>query len=237
MRRLHLQCEYKPVEPRDEAPLVGEVRVERGEARGVLLTPESYDPSQLYPLITVFHGAGRQDELLLKACRKQPNERQAFFFIPRSVAPTWDLIADGPPVDVEFLEYAWDLIYRRYPIDPAQRCLIGYSDGASYALSMALSNPGYFAAAMVWAAGFVLLDRNGYSPEGEKTRLYLEYGTHDQLFSFEEIALPMRDNLERAGHDVTFSVDEGGRHMPSGSFQSEALDWYFEAAGKPIPDR
>ncbi len=65
---------------------------------------------------------------------------------------------------------------------------------------------------------------------GEKMRLYLEYGTHDQLFSFEEIALPMRDNLERAGHDVTFSVDEGGRHRPSGSFQREALDWYFAAA-------
>ena len=29
---------------------------------------------------------------------------------------------------------------------------------------------------------------------------------------------------------VTFSVDEGGRHMPSGSFHIEALDWYFKAA-------
>ena len=99
---------------------------------------------------------------------------------------------------------------------------------------MALSNPGYFAAAMIWAAGFVLIDQNGYASEGEKTRLYLEYGTHDPLFSFEEIALPMRDNLERAGHDVTFSIDEGGRHMPSGSFQNEALDWYFEGI-RPCP--
>jgi hypothetical protein len=232
MRRLQLQCEHKPVEPFEEAALVGDVHVEQGEGRGVLLTPEPYDPNLQYPLFTIFHGAGRQDELLAKASRGQPNERQAFFFIPRSIAPTWDLIVDGPAVDVEFLEFAWDLIYRRYAIDPAQRCLIGYSDGASYALSMALSNPGYFAAAMVWAAGFVLLDRNGYDQQGQKARLYLEYGTHDQLFSFEEIALPMRDNLERAGHDVTFSVDEGGRHMPSGSFQREALDWYFEGARK-----
>ena len=232
MPRLQLQCDHKQVEPLDEAPLVGEVRVEEGPARGVLLTPEPYETSRVYPLITVFHGAGRQDELLLRACRKQPNERQAFFFIPRSVAPTWDLIAGGPPVDVEFLEYAWDLIYRRYPIDPHARCLIGYSDGASYALSLALSNPGYFAAAMVWAAGFVVLDRNGPSQAGEKARLYLEYGTHDPLFSFEQIALPMRENLERAGYDVTFSVDEGGRHMPSGSFQREALDWYFDPTGE-----
>jgi hypothetical protein len=48
------------------------------------------------------------------------------------------------------------------------------------------------------------------------------------LFTLGALALLTRDNLERAGHDVTFSVDEGGRHMPSGSFQREALDWYFE---------
>jgi hypothetical protein len=47
MRRLHLQCEHKPVESRDEAPLVGEVHVEQQEARGVLLTPEPYDPNTL----------------------------------------------------------------------------------------------------------------------------------------------------------------------------------------------
>jgi hypothetical protein len=94
-----------------------------------------------------------------------------------------------------------------------------------------------FSAVMVWAAGFLVLDPRTavafreHGPPASKPRIYLEYGTHDQLFDFETVALPMRDNLERIGFDVTFSVDEGGRHMPSGSFHTEALDWYFEAAG------
>ena len=40
------------------------------------------------------------------------------------------------------------------------------------------------------------------------------------------------DHLESGGTPaVEFSVDEGGRHWPSGSFQPEALDWYFGRPG------
>jgi predicted esterase len=106
---------------------------------------------------------------------------------------------------------------------------MGYSDGASYALSVGLSNPGLFSALIAWAAGFVVVDPEGFDAAAAKPRVYLEYGSHDELFPFEQVALPMRRRLERAGCDVTFSVDEGGRHWPSGSFQREALDWYFGA--------
>ena len=229
MERMTLQVVHKAVEPRDEESPTGFVQIEHGEARGVLLTPEEIDPSRLYPLFTVFHGAGRQDEMLVKACRREPEARQAFFFIPRSVAPTWDLIAGGEGEDLAFLEHAWDLIYRRYPIDPERQSVIGYSDGASYALSLALSSPGFFDAALCWAAGFVVMDRRAVGEESRRTRMYLEYGTHDELFGFKEVALPMRERLETAGYAVEFSVDEGGRHWPSGDFQSQALDWYFQS--------
>jgi predicted esterase len=228
MERLSLRLDHKEMEPRDEVSPTGFVQIEQGPARAILLTPDEIDPDARYPLVTVFHGAGRQDEMLVKACRDEPERRQALFLVPRSVEPTWDLIAGNGEADLEFLEHAWDLIYRRYPVDAGRQVLLGYSDGASYALSMALSNPGFFDAAIAWAAGFVVVDRSAIGSPARKPRLYLEYGTHDPLFSFEEIALPMRDNLRRGGYEVEFSVDQGGRHWPSGSFQREALDWYFE---------
>lgn len=52
----------------------------------------------------------------------------------------------------DFLTYAYDLIYRRYPIDAGRHALLGYSDGASYALAVGLSNPHLFRAVMGWAA-------------------------------------------------------------------------------------
>lgn len=230
-----LRIEHREVEPRDEPSPLGFVRLEHGRGSAVLLTPEEIDPDAPLPLVTVFHGAGRQDEMLVKAYRDEPARRNALFLIPRSVDPTWDLITGRGQEDLEFLEYAWDLIYRRYPVDPRRQVLMGYSDGASYALSMALSNPGFFDAALCWAAGFVVVDRSAIGSPARKARLYLEYGTHDELFPFEQIALPMRDNLRAAGYELEFSVDEGGRHWPSGSFQPEALAWYFD--GWPFDGR
>ena len=238
MDSLQLRVDYKPVEARAEPSPTGSVSLEQGASRATLLTPREIDPARRYPLFTVLHGAGRQDEMLAKGYRDKAEERQAFFLFPRSVLPTWDLIASAERPDLDFLEYTYDLIYRRYPIDPLQQVLIGYSDGASYGLSVGVCNSHFFSALMVWAAGFLVLDPSTTERFREgipelRPRIYLEYGTHDELFDFETVALPMRENLEKAGFDVTFSVDEGGRHWPSGSFQSEALDWYFEGAGKP----
>lgn len=226
---LQLRVQHKLVEERDEPSPVGQVQLERGEASAVLLTPQQIDPEKKYPLITVLHGAGRQDEMLVRGLERfdEAEERQALFLVPRSVAPTWDLIVGGARTDLDFLEYAYDLIYRRYPVDAFRQALVGYSDGASYALSVGLSNPGLFSAVMAWAAGFCVLDPEGKQSAEPAPRLYLEYGTHDELFPFEQIALPMKENLEKAGYDLTFSVDEGGRHWPSGTFQREALDWFF----------
>ena len=217
---------HKDPEAREEESPTGFVNVERGDSRAVLLTPDEIDPSARYPLITVLHGAGRQDEMLVKGCRDAPGERNALFLIPRSVQPTWDLIAGDERPDLDFLEWAYDLIYRRYPVDPDRQALRGYSDGASYALSVGLSNPHVFRAVMGWAAGFLVLDPRRLD-EARRPQVLLEYGTHDELFPYEQIALPMRDNLRSAGYEVEFRTDQGGRHWPSGSFQTEALDWFF----------
>jgi phospholipase/carboxylesterase len=224
---LRLELRHKSPEDTGEAPPTGHVSVERGAARAVLLTPPSIDPTRLYPLVTVLHGAGRQDEMLVRACRGEPEKREALFLVPRSVHPTWDLIACEERPDLEFLAYAYDLIYRRYPIDPERQALLGYSDGASYALSVGLANPGVFRAVMGWAAGFVALDESRLEAAERRPEVLLEYGTHDPLFPFDRVALPMRAHLEGLGYRVEFRVDEGGRHWPSGSFQSEALDWFF----------
>jgi predicted esterase len=228
MDTLELRVEHRSPERRDEPSPTGFVHVENSWTRAYLLVPDELDPDRLYPLITVLHGAGRQDEILAKAYRDEPERRQALFLIPRSTLMTWDLIASDQRPDLDFLEFAYDLIYRRYPIDPARQAIIGYSDGASYGLSFGLSNPRIFRAVMGWAAGFKVIDEKLLEPSEPKPRVLLEYGTQDQLFPFARVALPMRADLERRGYQVEFRVDEGGRHWPSSDFQQEALDWFMD---------
>jgi predicted esterase len=240
VKSLKLRIAPKSPEPVEELPL-GLVWIEKGDQRAALFTPDEIDPARRYPLLAVLHGAGRREELLMKAYRDEAERRQALFLVPRSFGMTWDLItaatqgagavrAAGAPSDrpdLDFLEHAYDLIFRRYPVDADRLGLIGYSDGASYGLSVGLSNPQLFRAVMGWAAGFVAIENEAAEPGVPRPAVLVEYGTHDELFPFEQVAVPMREQLEAHGCKVTFRVDQGGRHWPSGTFQDEALDWFF----------
>jgi phospholipase/carboxylesterase len=231
--KLALRVAHRDPETHAAPPPTGVVPLEHAGSQALLLVPETLDPGRRYPLLTVLHGAGRQDELLARAYRNEPARRQALFLVPRSFHLTWDLLACDERPDLEFLDWAYADVQRRYPVDAQRLALIGYSDGASYALSVGLSNPRLFRAVMGWAAGFVVLDVANLAADDPKPAVLLEYGTHDELFPFEQVALPMRENLERLGYRVEFRVDEGGRHWPSGDFQPEALDWFFSEAWEP----
>ncbi len=224
---LALRVVHREPAPGGEPPETGLVTLSRHGSKAYLMTPETLDPGRAYPLVTVLHGAGRQDELLVRAYADEPERRQALFLVVRSCQPTWDLIAGGDGEDLEFLAYAYDGIYGRYRVDPARQALVGYSDGATYALAVGLSNPRVFAAVMAWAAGFLAIDTANLAPDDPKPRVLLEYGTQDQLFPFDRVALPMRQALEGLGYTVTFRADEGGIHWPSPGFQPAALDWFL----------
>ncbi|HJQ85720.1 MAG TPA: hypothetical protein VKA21_16655 [Candidatus Binatia bacterium] len=223
----------EPREPEREVTSTtgGLATISNGTTTGYLLLPEPLDPQRAYPLLTVFHGAGRQDELLVRAYRGEATHRDALFFIPRSTYPTWDLLVGQERHDLDFLEQAYGEIYRRVRVDHHRQALIGYSDGASYALAVGLSNPRLFSAVMGWAAGFVVFDRSAIRPTDPRPRIFLEHGTHDTLFPFEEIAVRNCDLLRSLGYDVELRVDEGGIHWPSREFQPAALDWFFTGPG------
>ncbi len=229
MNSLALHLPAAPVGGGDGPPPRGLVRVARATSLAWVLTPERFEPGRRYPVVTVLHGAGRQDELLARAYRDEPARRGVLIAVVRSHDYTWDLIAGGDGHDLEFLAWLLAWLDVRYPTDATRRALVGYSDGASYALALALSNPRLFAAAIGWAAGFLAIDTANLTPGDPKPRVLLEHGTHDQVFPFERVALPLRDLLVRLGYDVTFRVDEGGIHWPSAGFQAAALDWFLGA--------
>jgi predicted esterase len=211
----------------DDAP-AGTGRIAHDDQLAWIVTPPAIEPGRAYPLIVILHGAGRQDELIVRGLQTERERRQAIFVVPRSFAPTWDLIAGGDGVDLAFLDGVLHSVYRRFRVDPARQAIVGYSDGASYGLAIGLSNPRIFAAVMAWAAGFLAIDGRNVRPDDPKPRVFLEYGTHDQLFPFEQVALPMRDALTRLGYPLEFRVDEGGIHWPRPAFLSDALDWFLD---------
>jgi predicted esterase len=195
-----------------------------------ILAPQVIDPARHHPLVLVLHGAGRQDEMLARMLREEADRRQAVFVVPRSRAMTWDLIAGGAGEDLAFIKVVLESVYGRFPIDPRRQAVIGFSDGASYALALGLSNPRVFDAVMGWAAGFVAIDTNNFAADDPKPRVLLEHGTRDQLFPFEQVAVPIRDLLTRLGYPLEYWVDEGGIHWPRADLMPAMLDWYLGPA-------
>jgi predicted esterase len=224
---LALGIEHRAPDLDFPAPPNGIAQIGNGTTHAFLLTPPALVPDRAYPLITVLHGAGRQDEMLCQAYRAEAAARDALFLVPRSTNTTWDLLVGGAPDDLEFLARLHVEIYRRIRVDPARQALIGYSDGASYALAVGLSNPLTFAAVMGWAAGFVAIDESAIAPDDPRPRILLEHGTHDTVFPFEVVCRPNVALLRGLGYEVELRVDEGGVHWPSPGFQPAALDWFF----------
>ena len=59
---------------------------------------------------------------------------------------TWDAIRGGFGDDVAFLNRALEHVFGRLAVDPARVALGGFSDGASYAISLGLANGDLFPA-------------------------------------------------------------------------------------------
>src|SRR5436305_1145280 len=92
------------------------------------------------PLAVMLHAAGGSAENGIALLRSFADELRIVLLAPESRKATWDIISDaqyGP--DVDFIDECLDNVFSRYAIDPQRVALGGFSDGASYALSLGLS--------------------------------------------------------------------------------------------------
>jgi hypothetical protein len=60
----------------DDAP-AGTGRIQHGEQLAWVVTPPAIEPGRAYPLIVVLHGAGRQDEMIVKGPQAERERTEA----------------------------------------------------------------------------------------------------------------------------------------------------------------
>jgi phospholipase/carboxylesterase len=143
--------------------------------------------------------------------------------LPNSRAVTWDLIAGGYGLDVDFLDRALQHIFERYNVDPNRIALAGFSDGASYSLSLGVSNGDLFTHLVAYSPGFMVLTE----PIVGKPRIYVSHGTSDNVLpvgASRDIIVP---RLRSTEYDVTFEEFDGGHQVPAAISES-ALDWFLD---------
>jgi phospholipase/carboxylesterase len=130
----------RPGTPQDNLE-IGTQRLGLEQARdGLLYVPAGIEEDRPAPLVVMLHGAGGHAQDGLALLRGPADEAGLILLAPDSRRGTWDLLRGGYGPDVEYMDRALAYTFRRCAIDPARIAVGGFSDGASYALSLGLSN-------------------------------------------------------------------------------------------------
>lgn len=178
------------------------------------------------PLIVAFHGAGGNAEQSVRLFLPIADELGAVVLALESRAQTWDVILGGYGPDVEFLQAALMHVVQHYAIAAEEVIAGGVSDGASYALSIGLSNPNVFSWVVAFSPGFCKPLKDTGTPG-----VFMSHGTRDPILPIDATSRRLAPLIEQVGCELTFVEFDGGHTVPLPILDT-AADWLRERLGR-----
>jgi len=158
----------------------------------LLQVPRTYDASRPAPLVLTLHGAGGTAEHGLGPLAGPAEDRGMLLLAPRSARATWDVIVGRYGPDVAAIDELLAQTFARYAVDPSRVASSGFSDGASYALSLGLANGDLFRSILAFSPGFVA----PAEPRGTP-RVFSSHGTRDAVLPIERCSRRIVPDLRR----------------------------------------
>ena len=174
----------------------------------ILLTPKS-EPKSNFPLLLFLHGAGQSADQMFDYLGTAPEEAGVAVLAPNSRNSTWDAIGGSFGPDVKFLNRALERVFEMLAIDAARVVIGGFSDGASYAISLGLLNGDLFKGVMAFSPGFVI-----EGPWVGKPRVYISHGKRDRILPIDKCGRQIATELSARAYGVTLKEFDGGHEVP-----------------------
>jgi phospholipase/carboxylesterase len=195
-----------------------------GKRDGFVYVPTGYRADRPAPLVVMLHGAGGQAHHAL-GILQQLAEVEGFIIVaPDSRGPTWDAIRGEYGPDVEFIDQALAWVFERYAVDPAHLAVGGFSDGASYGLSLGISNGDLFTHVLAFSPGFAAPAEQHGEPH-----LFVSHGTRDTVLPIEPCSRRLVPRLQGVGYDVLYREFDGPHTVPA-EISREAVQWFLSAS-------
>ena len=168
-------------------------------------------------LVVFLHGAGGGAEQAVDALRSFADEEHLLLVGPKSARATWDVIVGGYGPDVQNIDRLLETVSAAYPI--GGYAVAGFSDGASYALSLGIANGDVFDSVIALSPGFQAARVRNGSP-----RFFVSHGTEDQVLPIDRCSRRLVPELKRGGYEVTYEEFVGGHAVPQ-RIKQTAIDW------------
>jgi predicted esterase len=187
---------------------------------GLLYVPRNYQASQPAPLVVMLHGAGGDARGGLTPFRNLADAAGLILLAPASRRETWDVLFGQYGPDITFIDQALAQTFSRYAVDPTRIAIEGFSDGASYALSVGITNGDLFTNVIAFSPGFMAPASQVGSP-----RLFISHGTRDSVLPISVCSRKIVPQVRRAGYDVLYREFDGSHTIPPAIIDS-ALGWF-----------
>ena len=191
------------------------------ERDGLLYVPAgSYDANKGAPVALTLHGAGGDARSGISHFLPLADAAGVVLLAPESRGRTWDVLVGGYGPDVEFIDRAMERTFERLSVDDKRLALTGFSDGASYALSLGLTNGDLFTHLIAFSPGFMAPANHRGKPP-----VFVSHGTRDRVLPIERCSRRIVPQLDRAGYRVGYREFDGPHTVPE-SIAREALRWF-----------
>ena len=191
-----------------------ELRGDRSAAPASGYVPDTDGPLQA---VIVLHGAGGQAPRTLRLLQRFADDQHLLLVAPQSRQPTWDVIAGGYGPDVRNIDQLMTKVADDYPITGWS--VSGFSDGASYALSLGITNGDVFESVAAFSPGF-----EAAQVEHGHPRFFVSHGVDDRVLPIERCSRRLVPELRARGYQVQYTEFDGGHEVPP-EMAEEAARW------------
>jgi phospholipase/carboxylesterase len=192
-----------------------------GEPVGLLYVPAGYRSGVPAPFVLLLHGAGGDARGGIEPLLRFADDAGLLLLAPDSRDVTWDMIMRSFGPDIALIDRALGHVFSHYVIDPLRVAIGGFSDGASYALSVGVTNGDLFTHVIAFSPGFV----NPGEVVGQP-RIHITHGVDDRVLPIDRTSRRLAPTLQGAGYDVVYEEFSGGHVVPVDCARY-ALDWFL----------
>jgi len=188
----------------------GEHPLSRGDERdGLLYVPTGYTPARPAPLVLMLHGAGGSARGALRPFRSLADESGLVLVAPDSRGITWDAIRAAYGPDIAFIDGVLSSVFSRVAVNPDRLTIEGFSDGATYAIGVGLTNGDLFRRVVAFSPGFI----PAYEPHARPS-IFISHGTRDEILPIDQCSRRIVPQLQRSRYDVQYREFDGPHTVP-----------------------
>ena len=198
----------------------GEHQLSLGDERdGLLYVPAGYAASRPAPLVLMLHGAGGSARGALRPFRSLADEAGLVLVAPDSRGVTWDAIRADYGPDIAFIDGVLSSVFRRVAVNPDRLTIEGFSDGATYAIGVGLTNGDLFKRVVAFSPGFI----PAYEPHARPS-IFVSHGTRDTILPIDQCSRRIVPQLQRSRYAVEYREFDGPHTVPV-EIAKEAIVW------------